>query len=424
MKKFLFHCAIATALASCTIVSHEQKSSESVTHLKTDVSVLASDEFEGRAIGTPGADKAAGYIQDQFLQIGLLPKGTLGFFQAFSFIPQGHGQVHQVGDSLKMGKSLVKEINGKNVIGFINNNAGFTIIIGAHYDHLGYGDENSLWTGERAIHNGADDNASGVSAMLELARKLKADKSAKTTAYNYLFIAFSGEEKGLWGSNYFCKNPTIDLSTVNCMMNMDMVGRLNAERALSISGTGTSPNFEKWLTSNNKSNFKLIFDKSGIGPSDHSSFYNMNIPVLHFFTGQHSDYHKPSDDFDKINYDGLNDVVSFMYAMCVEMNNNLKLEFTKTVDPKPTSSSFKVTLGVMPDYMFSGEGMRIDGVKENRPAALAGLKQGDVVVRLGANKILDMSSYMEALGKFNEGDSTEVEFIREGKSIVAPVTFK
>jgi hypothetical protein len=208
------------------------------------------------------------------------------------------------------------------------------------------------------------------------------------------------------------------------MMNMDMVGRLNAEHALSISGTGTSPEFENWLTKNNKTNFKLLFDKSGIGPSDHSSFYNVNIPVLHFFTGQHSDYHKPSDDFDKINYEGLNEVVNYMYAMCIEMNGHSKLEFTKTIDPKPTNSAFKVTLGVMPDYMFSGIGMRIDGVKENRPAALAGLKQGDIVVRLGENKIADMSSYMEALGKFNEGDSTEVEFIREGKSIVSPVTFK
>lgn len=424
MKKFFISTMTVVAFASCTILHHDQKSADSIPHLKTDVSVLASDEFEGRAIGTPGADKAAGYIQDQFLKIGLLPKGTLGFFQAFSFIPQGHGQIHQVGDSLKMGKSLVKEISGKNVIGYIDNGAANTIIIGAHYDHLGWGDENSLWTGERAIHNGADDNASGVSAMLELARKLKADQSNSTKKYNYLFIAFSGEEKGLWGSNYFSKNPTIDLTRVNCMMNMDMVGRLNAERALSISGTGTSPEFENWLTKNNKANFKLIFDKSGIGPSDHSSFYNVGIPVLHFFTGQHSDYHKPTDDYDKINYEGLNDVVNYMYAICVEMNTHEKIAFTKTVDPKPTNSSFKVTLGVMPDYMFSGEGMRIDGVKENRPAALAGLKQGDIVVRLGSNKILDMSSYMEALGKFNEGDSTEVEFIRDGKSVVAPITFK
>ena len=171
MKKFLFHIIVAIALVSCTVLSHEKKSADSIPNLKVDVSVLASDAFEGRAIGTPGADKAAGYIQDQFLKIGLLPKGTLGFFQAFSFIPQGHGQVHQVGDSLKMGKSLVKEISGKNVVGYIDNGAANTIIIGAHYDHLGWGDENSLWTGDRAIHNGADDNASGVSAMLELARK-------------------------------------------------------------------------------------------------------------------------------------------------------------------------------------------------------------------------------------------------------------
>lgn len=423
MKKFVFYLTVAVALTSCSVLSHEKKTADSIPNLKTDVATLANDAFEGRAIGTPGADKAADYIQQQFIQIGLLPLGTSGFFQAFSFVPQGHGQVHQVGDSLKMGKSLVKEINGKNVVGFINNGAKNTIVIGAHYDHLGYGDENSLWTGAKAIHNGADDNASGVSALLELARRLK-NTNSTTNKYNYLFIAFSGEEKGLWGSNFFCKNSTVALSSVNCMMNMDMVGRLNAERALSISGTGTSPEFETWLTKNNKTNFKLLFDKSGIGPSDHSSFYNMNIPVLHFFTGQHSDYHKPSDDFDKINYEGLNEVVNYMYAICVEMNAQPKVEFTKTIDPKPMNSSFKVTLGVMPDYMFSGIGMRIDGVRENRPAALAGLKQGDIVVRLGENEIADMSSYMEALGKFNEGDSTEVEFIRDGKTTVSPVIFK
>ncbi len=422
MKKFFFHIVVATVLTSCTVLSHEKKSADSIQNLKKDVAVLASDAFEGRAIGTPGADKAAEYIETRFKEIGLTPKGTDGYYQHFSFIPQGHGQIHQVGDSTVMGKSLVKETKGKNVIGVINNGKPHTLIIGAHYDHLGWGDENSLWTGGKAIHNGADDNASGVSAMIQLATVLS--DNDKNPNYNYLFIAFSGEEKGLWGSNYFCKNPTIELSSVNCMMNMDMVGRLNAEHALSISGTGTSPEFENWLTKNNKTNFKLLFDKSGIGPSDHSSFYNMNIPVLHFFTGQHSDYHKPSDDFDKINYEGLNEVVNYMYAMCVEMNAHSKLEFTKTIDPKPTNSSFKVTLGVMPDYMFSGVGMRIDGVKENRPAALAGLQQGDIVVRLGENKIEDMSSYMEALGKFNEGDSTEVEFIRDGKSIVSPVTFK
>jgi hypothetical protein len=422
MKKFLLQIAVAVAFASCTVLPHEKKSVGSIPNLKADVAMLASDAFEGRAIGTPGADKAAEYIETRFKEIGLTPKGTDGYYQHFSFIPQGHGQIHQVGDSTVMGKSLVKEIKGKNVIGFIDNGKPHTLIIGAHYDHLGWGDENSLWTGERAIHNGADDNASGVSAMIQLATVLS--DHDKNPNYNYLFIAFSGEEKGLWGSNYFSKNPTVDLATVNCMMNMDMVGRLNAEHALSISGTGTSPEFENWLTKNNKTNFKLLFDKSGIGPSDHSSFYNMGVPVLHFFTGQHSDYHKPSDDFDKINYEGLNEVVNYMYAMCVEMNAHSKLEFTKTIDPKPTNSSFKVTLGVMPDYMFSGVGMRIDGVKENRPAALAGLKQGDIVVRLGENKITDMSSYMEALGKFNEGDTTEVEYIREGKSIVGPVIFK
>ena len=321
-----------------------------------------------------------------------------------------------------MGKSLVKEIKGKNVIGFIDNGRPYTIVIGAHYDHLGWGDENSLWTGEKAIHNGADDNASGVSAMIQLASGLmENDKSPK---YNYLFIAFSGEEKGLWGSNYFSKNPTIPIESMNCMLNMDMVGRMNAEKALSISGTGTTAIWEPLLTEKNTFGFKLIFDKSGIGPSDHSSFYNQGVPVLHFFTGQHADYHKPSDDYDKINYDGLENVSSYILSLVKSLNTQEKLTFTKTAEPAQQNTSFKVTLGVMPDYMFDGEGMRIDGVKENRPASNAGMKQGDVVLKMGDFKIIDMTSYMEALGKFSEGQTIQVEILRDGKTIALPVTFK
>jgi Peptidase family M28/PDZ domain len=417
---FIAVVAIAAALTSC--VSTKAPTSSELTQLKADVFKLASDEFEGRAIGTIGADKAASYIESRFKEIGLKPLGTDGYFQPFSFIPQGHGQIHQVGDSTVMGKSLVKEINGKNVVGFWDNGQPYTIVIGAHYDHLGWGDENSLWTGEKAIHNGADDNASGVAAMIELAKLLgEHDKSPK---YNYLFIAFSGEEKGLWGSNYFSKHPTIPIESINCMINMDMVGRMNKEKALSISGTGTTQLWEPLLTEKNNFQFKLIFDKSGIGPSDHSSFYNQGIPVLHFFTGQHADYHKPSDDYDKLNYDGMENVIAYIHSICLALNSQEKLAFTKTADPVKQNNTFKVTLGVMPDYMFGGTGMRIDGVKENRPAALSGMKQGDVVVRMGEIVISDMTSYMEALGKFNEGQTIEVEIIRDGQSIKLPVTFK
>lgn len=416
----IFFFAAALTLASCSIT--QTPTGTEITQLHADVMRLASDDFEGRAIGTPGADKAAEYIETRFKEIGLIPKGTDGYVQHFSFIPQGHGQIHHVGDSTVMGKSLVKEIKGKNVIGYIDNGRPYTIVIGAHYDHLGWGDENSLWTGEKAIHNGADDNASGVSAMIQLAASLT--ENDKSPQYNYLFIAFSGEEKGLWGSNYFSKNPTIPIESMNCMLNMDMVGRMNAEKALSISGTGTTAIWEPLLTEKNTFGFKLIFDKSGIGPSDHSSFYNQGVPVLHFFTGQHADYHKPTDDYDKINYDGLENVTGYILSLVKSLNAQEKLTFTKTAEPAQQNTSFKVTLGVMPDYMFGGEGMRIDGVKENRPASNAGMKQGDVVLKMGDFKIIDMTSYMEALGKFSEGQTIQVEILRDGKTIALPVTFK
>ena len=424
MKKLYIALGIAATVYSCKVNTPVSKTDLVLAEkAKTDIYTLASDDFEGRGIGTPGADKAAAYIFDRFEQMGLSPKGTNSYYQSFTFIPQGHGQIHQVGDSLKMGMSVSKEIQGKNVIAMIDNGAPYTIVIGAHYDHLGYGDENSLWTGERAIHNGADDNASGVSAMLELAGLL-VKKNTNTIKYNYVFIAFSGEEKGLWGSNYFSKNPTLDLTKIDIMLNMDMVGRMNAERALSISGTGTSPKLEKYLTYCNTSNFKLLFDPSGIGPSDHSSFYNVGVPVLHFFTGQHSDYHKPTDDADKINFQGLQEVVSYMYSLIIVLNENDKLEFTKTKEPAQQNTSFKVTLGIMPDYMFSGTGLRVDGVREERPAAKAGIKQGDVIVKMGDNAIPDMQAYMESLGKFSEGQTIPVEIIRDGNKMVVQVTFK
>ena len=193
--------------------------------------------------------------------------------------------------------------SGHNVIGYIDNHAENIIVIGAHYDHLGYGGHESLYRGERAIHNGADDNASGTSALIELARKLKGSSLNK---YNYMFIAFSGEEKGLLGSNYFVKHPTIDLKKVNYMLNMDMVGRLKpTDHVLLINGAGTSPSWDSLLNNIKVDSLRIKTTASGVGPSDHTSFYLEGIPVLHFFSGTHSDYHKPSDDEPLINYNGM-----------------------------------------------------------------------------------------------------------------------
>jgi aminopeptidase YwaD len=323
----------------------------------------------------------------------------------------------------------LKTRKGTNVIGYIDNHAAQTIILGAHYDHLGWGeDNNSLYRGDKKeIHNGADDNASGTAALMELARLLKA---SKYTHNNYLFIAFSGEELGLYGSKYFVENPTINLSNVDFMINMDMVGRLNdSSHIVTVGGYGTTPSWGELyhLTGKKKlfsDNLAFHFDSSGTGPSDHTSFYRKNIPVLFYFTGLHPDYHKPGDDAEKINYNGEVNIVKHILSVIAHTDNYNKLVFTKTRETAgSTSASFSVTLGIMPDYTWAGSGVRVDGVSSNRPAEKAGLKAGDIIVMLGENKITSLENYMQALGKFKRGDKTTVEFKRGNENFSAPVEF-
>ncbi len=311
---------------------------------------------------------------------------------------------------------------GHNVIGYINNKAANTIILGAHYDHLGYGeDHNSLHTGTTpAIHNGADDNASGTAALIEMSKWLKKSAYKK---YNYLFVSFSGEELGLFGSKYFTDHAGLDLKTVNYMINMDMVGRLNdSTHGLTIGGYGTSPTWGQIIKKEN-SFFKLNLDSSGSGPSDHTSFYKKDIPVLFFFTGSHKDYHKPSDDADKINYKGELQIIKYIQNIIAQTDKMDKLTFTKTREVSMGKSSFKVSLGVMPDYTFSGTGVLVDGVSENRPAQKAGIKVGDVLIQLGEHKFTDVQSYMGALNKFNKGETTNVKVKRGNEELNFQITF-
>ena len=324
---------------------------------------------------------------------------------------------------------------GHNVIGYINNGAATTVILGAHYDHLGYGEDgNSMIRNfdTPMIHNGADDNASGTSALIELARKLK---SSKATNNNYLFIAFSGEELGLFGSKYFTENPTIDLKTVNYMINMDMVGRLNdSSKVVTIGGYGTSP---AWSSVINKEYFAssdavktkvpsltIKFDSSGTGPSDHTSFYRKDIPVLFYFTGLHTDYHKPSDDADKINYTGEQIIIQHIYQLIESLNDKGKLAFLKTRETQSsTNTRFSVSMGIMPDYTFDGTGVRADGVTDGKPAQKAGIKAGDIIIGLGDNNIVSLENYMQALGKFKKGEKAKVKFKRGKETLEATVEF-
>ncbi len=317
-----------------------------------------------------------------------------------------------------------KKRTGHNVVAFIDNGAPTTIILGAHYDHLGYGeDKNSLYVGSTpAIHNGADDNASGTAALIEMGKILKASKLKNN---NYLLVSFSGEELGLYGSKYYAEHPSINLSSANYMINMDMIGRLNdSTHGLTIGGYGTSPAWGTLITEKNDY-FKIKFDSSGAGPSDHTSFYRKDMPVLFFFTGVHGDYHKPSDDADKINYTGELKIVKYMYALIESTNNKGKLPFTKTRENAANAkSSFKVSLGVMPDYTFSGGGVRIDGVSEGRLAQKIGLKAGDILLELGEHKFSDVQSYMQVLSKFNKGEATKLKIKRGTEELVFDIVFQ
>lgn len=384
--------------------------------IKTHVEFLASDDLKGRGTGTADELKAAAYIATQFNEIKLVPKGEKGsYLQTYEFTEPAnpHATVDTGG----------KQITLTNVIGFLDNKAPYTIVIGGHYDHLGLGhDGNSLDANPKEkIHNGADDNASGTAGVIELARYYATNN--RKEAYNFLFICFSGEELGLFGSKQYCEKPVIPLSDINMMINMDMIGRLEpTTKKLMVYGVGTAPEFVNMIASI-KTGMNIMTDSAGVGPSDQTSFYLKDIPVMHFFTGQHSDYHKPSDDADKVNVNGEKEVLEFIVKTIDEVEKLPKLKFLKTRSSKSDTPAFKVTLGIMPDYMFSGVGVHIDGVTDGKPASKAGLQKGDVIVKLGEHTVKDMQSYMEALSKFKKGDSTKVKALRGNELVEGDVTF-
>jgi aminopeptidase YwaD len=550
---------VLVIFVACSPTAKISKENELLNkNLRSHVSYLADDKLEGRRTGTNGEKLAAEYIGQTFQKIGLMPKGTDGFLQAFS-VNEGKQMMEAttfvIADkNLKSGKDFfvfpysangkvegsvtigVSEIgapwmidintvlednssnphfdlagyiyefskvakekgataviwynggskedkltfnakdksptlslpvfylqksataqlmaqdvmslnikasavlgdkirNGMNVVGYVDNGAATTIVLGAHFDHLGYGEDgNSRYEKKEAvIHNGADDNASGTATLLELARLLKVSKAKNN---NYLFIAFSGEELGLYGSKHFTDNPTIDLKTVNYMINMDMVGRLNdSTKTLTIGGYGTSPVWssiishvqgdqKSSLAAKSSSMFQIKIDSAGSGPSDHTSFYRKDIPVLFYFTGLHTDYHKPSDDANLINYAGMVKILRHAQGVVEKTNESGKLAFLKTREAQTTTSArFSVSMGIMPDYTYSGNGVRADGVTEGRPAQKAGLKAGDIVLQIGDYKISSMEAYMQTLGKFKKGDSTTVIYQRGKDQFTVNIQF-
>ena len=308
----------------------------------------------------------------------------------------------------------VKEVEAIswNVGGYLEGNdpelKNEWVIIGAHFDHLGMGGEGSLYRGdEPQIHNGADDNASGTTGVLELAEKFASqkDKLKRSIA----FFTFSGEELGLLGSNYLVNNLPFPDENAVTMINMDMIGRLK-DSSLIVYGTGTSSSWKDVLNKYNDYGFKLTFNDEGFGPSDHSSFYGMKIPVLFFFTGTHEDYHKPSDDAEKINLKGQENILNYVYDVVAEIDRNTERPDYLLVETKTSGQMFarKVYVGTVPDFASNVDGYKISGVSEGSPAQLAGLKGGDIIISFGGKKISNIYDFTYALGDFVPGDEVDV----------------
>jgi Zn-dependent M28 family amino/carboxypeptidase len=282
------------------------------------------------------------------------------------------------------------------------------------------GGEGSLYRGDEAqIHNGADDNASGTTGVLELAEKFASVKSQLKRSI--AFFTFSGEELGLLGSNYLVNNLPFPVEASIAMINMDMIGRLK-DSSLIVYGTGTSSNWKEILNKDNVYGFKLTFNDEGFGPSDHSSFYGKKIPVLFFFTGTHEDYHKPSDDADKINYTGEKEILDYVFNIAMDIDSNPERPDYLLVEKKEGGQMFvrKVYVGTVPDFASNVDGYKISGVSEGSPAQQAGLQGGDVIISFGGKKISNIYDFTYALGDFVPGDIVDV-IVKRGTE---EITFK
>jgi aminopeptidase YwaD len=354
-----------------------------------------------------------------------------------------------------------KEVPAYNVIGVLEGSDRLlkneTIIIGAHYDHLGTGGEGSLAPRSGEIHHGADDNASGTAGVLELARLFTSQRPRPKRTI--VFMCFSGEEEGLLGSNYYVNHPVLPLANTVAMINMDMIGRMK-DRKLIVGGVGTAKEWREMISAGNivqsvqvtatagaappsgmpvvvsangrpimsvdsSKAFDLTLQEDGYGPSDHSSFYAKQIPVLFFWTGTHNDYHKPSDTFDKINYNDEARVLSLVARIVRDLDDTAKrITYTvaKSDAPAGRSTGFRVYLGTIPNYSDSNDGLLLDGVRDDSPAAKAGLKAGDKIVRIGTREIKNVYDYTYALGEMKAGNEYMIEVMRSGEKLSLKIT--
>ena len=385
------------------------------------VRYLADDLLEGRAVATRGERCAGDYIAARFRALGLEPAGVDGtYFQSWTVSsdnPHG-GAVHG---------------EARNVVAVLRGSARAgeqALVIGAHYDHLGLGGLGSLSPDATGtVHNGADDNASGTAVLLEAARSLA---SGPPLAQDILFIAFTGEERGLWGSAHYVGSPLLPLDGTVAMLNLDMVGRVQND-ALTVFGTGTA---EEWTEILERANARtaaplgLRLNSDGFGASDHTSFYARGIPVLHFFSNTHPEYHRIEDDWALVNAEGMDRVTELVTAVVREVVPASGLASLTPVegagnphgvgesgDENSVRSGFRVRLGTIPDYSRESGGMAITAVRADSPAAKVGMQGGDIIIRLGPHDVDDVYDYMAALNEFDPGDEVEIVVLRDGERV-------
>jgi len=316
-----------------------------------------------------------------------------------------------------------------NVVGILEGNdpdlKDEAVVIGAHYDHIGMGESGSLAEGRgREIHNGADDNASGTAGLLELARVSAGQRPSLKRSL--VFAAFSAEEKGLLGSKHYVSEPAYPLENTVAMINMDMIGRLKDGRLI-VGGSGTSPSWKDMLPRLKPASLDLKFQDDGYGPSDHSSFYAKDIPVLFFFTGVHGDYHRPTDDTHKINLAGTSQVLELVLETAHAISQMpLRPTFTKAKESEQSRGrgEFRVYLGTIPDYGEEVEGVKLTGVREGSPAAKAGMKGGDIIVKCAGRQIKNVYDYTYVLGERQPGEVVEIVVLRGSETVKLVVTLE
>ncbi len=400
---FAAHATVGTAVA--------QHSSGASDRIIRHISFLADDAREGRGIGTAGLDAAAGYIADRFAEIGLTGGTANGFLQRFTVSPTAPAAAHT-----GIGGAVVA-----NVVGMLPGRGSLrtqAVVVGAHYDHLGYGGFGSLDSDSvHVIHNGADDNASGTAALIEVARQLQARDAEDFRSI--VFVAFTAEEAGLIGSDYYVKNPIVSNDSTFAMLNMDMVGYLTDDR-LTAFGAETAEEFSSLLESMNADyRFRLSAIGDGYGRSDQQSFFVQKIPVLHFFTGTHENYHRTTDDVDLINADGVARVASFVADLM--WNLATRHETLTFVDAAPppvaTSGGYGAYLGTIPDMSDSPGGVRLSGVRSGGPADQAGIRASDIIIQIAQFEITDLYAMTDALRALKPGDTVAIK-VRRGDEVI------